>query len=307
MNRAATLLMAVLAVLAAAGAVYRLPERPTAVRWHFRVAPDSESPSKWGIRWAVTDSLNYSFAEFTSEGAAAADNTYGSMLTLSTGTCRRGRHDISSTRRFFGDTDLMRPGAGISMRLTSSARGTVLETGGTRVMSTQEFELAADSLLVLESYVSGAARVLFDRLDCDSVAAPQYVDTTGLVKRLRVSYDPREGLWTGFDRDTDPLLSRLGGRYALATVACPDGTCLVVYLGGAKEESHAWAPGRIKAVMTPTSIPGVYDLTWIQPDGTPVSDDTGAAFDGHFLTFQFPRWKATLRFRRLSSPAMAGS
>lgn len=306
MNRISALLIAVLAALTCAGAIHRLPERPVAVRWHFRVAPDPDSPSIWGIRWARADSLNYSFAEFKSDGTAAADNTYGSMLMLSTGICRDGRREITETGRLFGDTDLMRPGAGISMRLTSSARGTVLETGAARVMSTQRIDFPADSLLALESYISGAARVLFDRLDCDSVNAPQYTDTTRLAERIRASGDPREGIWTVFDRDTDPLLSRLGGRYTLATVARPDGTCLAVCLGGADEEREAWTPGRVKAVMTPTSIPGVYDLTWFQPDGTPVSDDTGAIFDGPLLTFQFPRWKATLRFRRLSPAEATG-
>lgn len=298
-------LLAACAALACGAATHRLPARPVDVRWHVRVAPHPDRPSTWGIRWAVTDSLNYSFAEFSCQGIAAADNTYGTMLTLATGTCRDGRREVDDTRRFFGATDLSRPEAGVSLRLSASRSGTVLEAGDSRVFHTHSLDIGADALTALQGYASGGARVLFDRFSCDSIPAPQYVNTARLAERLRSSDNPREGLWTGFDRDTDPLMSRLGGRYVLATVMGDDGLCRVVYMGGADEESDAWTPGRVKAVMAPTTIPDVYDLTWFQPDGTPVTDDTGASFDGHFLTFQFPRWKATLRFRRMPPQALA--
>ncbi len=284
----------------ATATTYHLPSHTTHVAWHFRVAPHPDHPSRWGIRWAMSDSLNYDFAEVTGDGISATDNTYGTMLLLTTGSCRHGVHTVLSTEKLYGKINLDRPGAGFSLRLTSHGGKTVLEAGSDRILFTTQPATGADSLHILESYINHGAEVIFDRLTYDSIPAPVMLDIDSVTDLLRKSHDPNEGMWTYFDRNTDPLLSRTGGKYTVATLRDPaDGSYRVIYAGGAIEHAADWTPGRLKAILRPTLIPDVFDLTWLQPDGTPISDDTGATFDTHFLTLQFPRWKATIRFRRI--------
>ncbi len=108
--------------------------------------------------------------------------------------------------------------------------------------------------------------------------------------------------YTYLDREADPAVARLGGRYRLAVVPDPSqpGRFLILYISGAEVEPSLWSEGMLKGCLTPTPFAGQYDLQWFDAHGIPVpgADDSFALFDpeARILSFRFPLLEATLRF-----------
>ena len=302
MPRFLTILLCSTVLTLASARVYHLPSpgrEVQSLRWHMRALPDGTAPSTWGIRWYDTDTTKYRFIEIRHPGIDGTDNVSGTLLTVALGERCGDTVTVDSTVRFTVAPYPARDWrGGVSIRMDGGPQGLTAAVGSQRATHTFPLKDAVGAIRRLESYGSDRVGILLDTVAVTDIPLPQYVDADTAIARARSGRDPRESLWTYFDRDTDPLRSRLGGRYELASVADPDGTVRLIYLGGATADTDRWRPGRVKAELRPTLIPGVYDLTWYAADGTPLSLDTGATLEDHLLTLQFPDRRATIRFRR---------
>lgn len=124
---------------------------------------------------------------------------------------------------------------------------------------------------------------------------------SSLKEYLSGSHDELEGIWSYFDRKTDPEVVVPGGSYTLAIVktATPD-TYNIIYLAGAEIHSDNWPAMRVKGRLSRTGFVGNYNLEWLDADGHPVSSETYAYLsDGALLSFRFPLIGSELRFRKL--------
>lgn len=291
-------ILLIFSILAAGAKTVRLPAHTSRVYVNLRVAAPANERSVCEIRWLEADSLNYRFFSVENPGIDGSDETSGTLLVYSRGTCCEGRRTTSLKKSLRTSNSYT---TGYSLRITATLEQASVEVGGDYRCFSEALPFTLDSLQAVRTEVSGDFKAVRDEIAVDSILPPRFVGLDKINEQLEASRDINEGHWTYFDRNTDPLLSRLGGQYTVATVACGDGAYDIVLLGGAAEDAESWPPGRVKGHLTPTLIPGVYDLVWIQPDGQILSKDTSATFDGgHLLTLQFLRWKATVRLRRLT-------
>lgn len=289
----ATLLLTLMTV-AAVAQEYALPAHPVYLRWHVRAGHPENSTARWGIRWQGADSLSYAFACVETAGASSSDDVSGHMYIFTSGSVCNGNERMMQRRKFICGG--YQP---LSLMFTAARDGGEVTLASAGKSETIVLDIVPDTLRYLAVEKDPCVAVVADRLHCDSVPVARYRSVQEVDGRLAASRDPRERRWTYFDRNTDPLRSRLGGRYVVATISDDAGAYDIVYLDGATENTAEWTPGRIKGRLSPTTVPGVYDLLWFQSDGSPIDSDTSAALDDTLLTLSFPRWKATIRFRSM--------
>lgn len=116
---------------------------------------------------------------------------------------------------------------------------------------------------------------------------------------LANSKDPMEGFWTLFDRELEESLIKLGGSYYLACVKEED-NYVFIYLDGAIINSEHWQPGDIKAVLSPSYFPGIYNVDWIDSMKDHFNKDVKAQeSNGNTLVIQFPYQSSKIRLRKI--------
>lgn len=112
--------------------------------------------------------------------------------------------------------------------------------------------------------------------------------------------DPFEGYWTVFDRELEESLLKMGGDYQLACVREGD-NYFFIYIEGASVNRKNWQPGDIKAVLSPTPFPGIYNVKWYDAGKEILSHEIKAQRgEGTTLTIQFPYQQSKLRLRKLT-------
>lgn len=121
-----------------------------------------------------------------------------------------------------------------------------------------------------------------------------------LTLRLSESAEKLEGEWGIFDRSLNENLLRLGGDYRLGIIREND-RYRIIYLSGATTQSGIWKRGMTKGWLTPTGWDGIWNLTWIDASGQPLSKDLKAqqTEDG-ILELQFPYQDSKMRLRKFS-------
>lgn len=309
MNFVTVLMLAALSAVSSSGGTTSIevadtvPPHAVSMDYHFRVQPDGKGAGWWGIKWHADDASRYHYAVVSYAGDVAEDPSYGSCVNVTVGFHADAVDSVTCRRRICHSGDLSR--SGYSIMVSAGEGGAVLSLGVDRIEETLPVTFPADSAMVIIGMMGGKGSIVRHSLIYTAGAEPcyaQFATIDELYDHLRTSHDVNEGLWTYYDRDTDPLRSRMGGRYALATVSDGAGGYEIVYLGGASEETDDWTPGRLKGHIRPATFPGIFDLEWIMPSGQTLSDDTGAVIDGDLLTIQLPLWRATVRFRRVAVP-----
>ncbi|MCM1521333.1 MAG: hypothetical protein NC039_01615 [Muribaculaceae bacterium] len=124
-------------------------------------------------------------------------------------------------------------------------------------------------------------------------------DESTLDSQLASSSDPVEGYWDYLDRENDPHLARLGGRYRLALVRNGSGGYDIIYISGAQTHASRWKPFMRKGRLTPTIFKDHYTLEWIDAEfDETVRDIHGDVTEGAILTLSFPLLKTQLRFSK---------
>ena len=145
-----------------------------------------------------------------------------------------------------------------------------------------------DSLLISDINVTFDGGFESDRFELDD-----------LDYYLSQSNDPMEGYWTVFDRELEESLLKLGGNYKLACVKDGD-DYIFIYLEGASINQRNWKPGDIKAVLSPTPFPEIYDVEWFDAMKESFNNDLKAQFgSGNTLGIQFPYQSSKIRLRKL--------
>lgn len=273
---------------------------PVRVSFHYRVVPRRSGTSVGEIRWNVADSVNYRFARF-SYSPASAREVWDDVVTLTWGGCDSGVFTERS-ESFAPGGDMCRDGFSLRLDYGDGGASVAAGVGQPAFSAVVDFDPQAPGRFMAVG--RDGDTVVRRSLVCDVADVPVFCNfdsLDSLAEYLASSTDPYEGLWTYYDRDTDPRRAGIGGRYTVATVASGDGYD-IVYIDGASDDSARWIPLRLKGRMTPATFPGVFDLRWLQPSGRDTGDDCSATLDGDLLTFQFPYWKATLRLRRVAVP-----
>ena len=114
------------------------------------------------------------------------------------------------------------------------------------------------------------------------------------------SEDPMEGNWALFDRELEESLLKLGGFYNLKCIKEGD-IYKFYYLDGANINGSNWHAGDLKAILSPTSFEGIYDVEWIDAMKEPMNYDIKAQKgEGDVLLIQFPYQSSKLRLRKIS-------
>lgn len=276
-------------------------DQPASLKMHYRLAlpSDTRQPAA-EIRWNVTDSGNYDYARFSFDRDSRYDD-WNNFTTCETGTARDGVRQKADSKPYRQMDDPFADG--FSLRISSSEGGAVLTAGvASPIISlplpvpfsdTSRFVVLGDNGTRLTGSFVHATCI-------EPATMSRFADIDSLAEYLSHSADPYEGIWIYYDHDTKPERTIVGGRYVLATVADGTGAYDIIYIDGAKDDSDAWPPLRIKGRLTPATFPSIYDLEWLQPSGEalPTEYGCGATFADDLLTLQFPYWQATVRFRR---------
>lgn len=113
------------------------------------------------------------------------------------------------------------------------------------------------------------------------------------------STDPREGIWKVFDRSLEENLLRMGGEYTVAIIRNAEGYEMY-YLDGAKTRSDIWKPGMLKARLSNSGFPDIFDVTWVDATGETLAKDIKARYESPLFTFMFPYQSSTLRLRKIT-------
>lgn len=93
----------------------------------------------------------------------------------------------------------------------------------------------------------------------------------------------------------------MGGNYQFALLPDAYGGYLVIYLEGADTNASAWHKGMIKAHLTPSSYPGVYNTIWYDAEGNPLRHSVQASFiDDMNIRIIFPFQSSELTLRRIA-------
>lgn len=135
-----------------------------------------------------------------------------------------------------------------------------------------------------------------------SMSSDAFPDLIALDDYLSRQKDLTEGYWQLLDYNLDDDLLRRGGDYRVAIVKRDNGYD-ILYLSGAATMASRWQPLMLKGELHNTSIEGVYDLTWYDATGSPMSYGLKAQRqDDDILTLHFPAQASTLRLHRIPSP-----
>lgn len=121
------------------------------------------------------------------------------------------------------------------------------------------------------------------------------------LQRIELSSDPAEGIWEVLDWSLETKNTRKGGDYRLATVRNPYGDYEIIYLSGATTMPQIWSRGMLKGRLSPTSIPYVYKLLWIDAEGNQMERELSAQLlpTQGVLTLNFPFLESSIRLKRV--------
>ena len=276
-------------VLAADTLIVRLiPDGQRADRIHLRAGLPSSGDFEWGL--VLKDTQGSRRIVISGNTDDLIDGDYPAAIFFTDSVACIIRKRVSHTS---GADDY-------SLRIT----GRYGEFGSR--YSDYDFELRDSELVEASAFLSRG--MCLRRFDVTSVPAdkPQtcafFEDLTGLSEYIGSSKDPREGLWTYFDRNLDYKDCMLGGRYLLACVSDGDGGYLLLYVDGAERGARIWSPLMIKGRLRPTAFAGHFDLTWTDAFGrTEPHAESSASFDldDSLLTLDFPLYgRSQLRFMK---------
>ena len=91
----------------------------------------------------------------------------------------------------------------------------------------------------------------------------------------------------------------MGGEYTVAIIRNAEGYEMY-YLDGAKTRSDIWKPGMLKARLSNSGFPDIFDVTWVDATGETLAKDIKARYESPLFTFMFPYQSSTLRLRKIT-------
>ena len=126
-----------------------------------------------------------------------------------------------------------------------------------------------------------------------------------LAEYLRQSAHPIEGIYEFLQASSTSYNTRLGGNYRLAMVASGP-NYLLVYKSGAQRFEDRWQTGMVKAVLQPTGLSNLFNVTWYDAEHKPLKEGVKAIVaDNGVLTIHFSREGVILEWNR-ATPSEEG-
>lgn len=126
-----------------------------------------------------------------------------------------------------------------------------------------------------------------------------------LAEYLRQSAHPIEGIYEFLQASSTSYNTRLGGNYRLVMVASGP-NYLLVYESGAQRFEDRWQTGMVKAVLQPTGLSNLFNVTWYDAEHKPLKEGVKAIVaDNGVLTIHFSREGVILEWNR-ATPSEEG-
>ena len=123
-----------------------------------------------------------------------------------------------------------------------------------------------------------------------------------LTEYFKTSTNPTEGYYELLQASSSNSNIRLGGEYRLALVADKENV-LLIYINGAQRLQEQWQPGMVKAVLQPTGISNLFNVTWFDAEHKPLSEGVKAVISTNgILTIHFVREGVRLEWNQAFSP-----
>ncbi|MDE7419089.1 MAG: LysE family translocator [Muribaculaceae bacterium] len=150
----------------------------------------------------------------------------------------------------------------------------------------------ADGIVVSDFDVEKSSNLL-------SYVSPEEIFST--IKSLSPKPKEISGVYSLLDYEFDDTYARPGGLYRLAILPdeASEGFC-IFYLEGAKINASIWSPGMIKGKLMPSPFANVFNVEWIDAEGSLMRSDIQAEFDplALSLTIKFPYQSSSMRYRK---------
>ena len=119
---------------------------------------------------------------------------------------------------------------------------------------------------------------------------------------LRHSRHPAEGFYEFLQATATNSYTRLGGNYRLALVSSGS-HFLLVYIEGAQRFGDQWQTGMVKAVLEPTGLSNLFNVTWYDAEHRPMREGVKAIIgDNGVLTIHFSLEGVILEWNRAVNP-----
>lgn len=123
-----------------------------------------------------------------------------------------------------------------------------------------------------------------------------------LDELLRQSHHPAEGFYEFLQASATNSYTRLGGNYRLAMVSSGP-HFLLIYVEGAQRFGDQWQTGMVKAVLEPTGLSNLFNVTWYDAEHRPIREGVKAIIgDNGVLTIHFSREGVILEWNRAIGP-----
>lgn len=264
----------------------------------------ARSGASIGFEYGDEDFLKgYRFFEMKSKGDSGYDDFRSHLVELRFGHFADGIETTDSVSQFSLKTVSSGKDAAISACLRPAGSSMRLAVGGDEIekeyiipdvatptccirhRKNDKASMVFENDLVMD-YVPDVAPRSYSPLMIDSIAMMEYVD--GI-----------EGVWCHYEQSSDPLRVSDARRYTLGCVATPEGYELfIIDCKSRRDDSGHDRPGAVKALLTPTSMDGIFEMKWFDAHGNSLGSDNTAAFEGNLLTLSFPRWETEVRYIR---------
>lgn len=171
-----------------------------------------------------------------------------------------------------------------SLRLTRERDHWILYGGNRKMQPLLSFDHPAGITREFGFEVSPGGSLEISYITCTTPDTPVETesidsrDLRELREKAAESNDEMEGEWVVFDRVLEESQVKMGGDYRLLMLSEGEDYKLI-YLEGAVTNSEFWNPGMLKCKLRHTPIPGVWNATWYDSEGEPLSADVRAQYD----------------------------
>ena len=96
-----------------------------------------------------------------------------------------------------------------------------------------------------------------------------------LYEYLNISTNEIEGFYEPLQSVSASDNIRLGGNYQLAAISTQQ-YILLLYVNGAQRFQDQWETGMIKAILKPTGLVNIFNVTWFDAEHKPLKDGVKA-------------------------------
>ena len=117
-----------------------------------------------------------------------------------------------------------------------------------------------------------------------------------LYEYLNISTNEIEGFYEPLQSVSASDNIRLGGNYQLAAISTQQ-HILLLYVNGAQRFQDQWETGMIKAILKPTGLVNIFNVTWFDAEHKPLKDGVKAVIlSNHIISIYFDKEGVTLKW-----------